>query len=200
MSQRISTWKGVFLFASTIVGAGILALPVIASKAGFLPLAAMIVVLAGVASLSGLYIAESVLADSTDSHLPALAQRHLGTWGVIAMLLGISIYVYGALIGYLVAGGQIFHTLSRGVIPVWCGTLIYFAAFQHHIGMYPITASLKEALAAELAPHLAPGRKNTAHFRHDKPLPLRLIARMVKIRRVENLARATKGPRSRRTG
>ena len=80
------------------------------------------------------------------------------------------------------------------------GTLIYFAAFQHHIGMYPITASLKEALAAELAPHLAPGRKNTAHFRHDKPLPLRLIARMVKIRRVENLARATKGPRSRRTG
>ena len=127
MSQRISTSKGVFLFASTIVGAGILALPVIASKAGFFPLAAMIVVLAGVASLSGLYIAESVLADSTDSHLPALAQRHLGTWGVIAMLLGIAIYVYGALIGYLVAGGQIFHTLSRGAIPVWVGTLIYFA-------------------------------------------------------------------------
>jgi amino acid permease len=46
MSQSISTPKGLFLFSSTIIGAGILALPVVASQAGFLPLAAMIVVYA----------------------------------------------------------------------------------------------------------------------------------------------------------
>jgi amino acid permease len=44
MSQSISTSKGLFLFSSTIIGAGILALPVVASQVGFLPLAAMIVV------------------------------------------------------------------------------------------------------------------------------------------------------------
>jgi len=69
------------------------------------------------------------------------------------------------------------------------GVLIYFAAFTDYIGMYPITTSLKEALADELAPYLAPKTKNTAHLRHDAPLPLRLIARMVRIRRAENLAR-----------
>jgi len=68
------------------------------------------------------------------------------------------------------------------------GVLIYFAAFTEYIGIYPITASLKEALADELAPYLAPKTKNTAHLRHDAPLPLRLIARMVRIRRAENLA------------
>ena len=70
------------------------------------------------------------------------------------------------------------------------GALVYFAAFEDYIGMYPITASLKEALADELAPYLAPRAKSSAHFRHDRPLPLTLIARMVKIRRAENLGRA----------
>jgi uncharacterized protein YdhG (YjbR/CyaY superfamily) len=70
------------------------------------------------------------------------------------------------------------------------GALVYFAAFQNYIGMYPITAGLKEALADDLVPYLAPKAKSTAHFRHDRPLPLNLIARMVKIRRAENMARA----------
>jgi uncharacterized protein YdhG (YjbR/CyaY superfamily) len=70
------------------------------------------------------------------------------------------------------------------------GALVYFAAFEDYIGMYPITAGLKEALRGELAPYLAPRTKSTAHFRHDTPLPVDLIARMVKIRRAENLARA----------
>jgi len=58
------------------------------------------------------------------------------------------------------------------------GALVYFAAFEDHIGMYPITAGVKEALADELGPYLAPRAKSSAHFRHDRPLPLRLIARM----------------------
>ena len=127
MAQSISTLKGIFLFSSTIIGAGILALPIAAEEAGFLPLAAMIVLVAVVSAFSGFYIAESALADQQNPYLPTLARRHLGTWGLVAMLLGISIYIYGALVGYLAAGGQIFFTLSHGAIPVWLGTLIYFA-------------------------------------------------------------------------
>ena len=126
LRNTITTTRGIFVFAATIVGAGILALPVVASEAGFLPLAAMIVGLAAVSALSGLYIAESVLADKQSAHLPSLARRSLGPWGGVAMLVGIAIYVYGALIGYLAAGGQVFHSLSHGAVPVWLGTLIYF--------------------------------------------------------------------------
>jgi len=126
MSQSISTLKGIFLFSSTIIGAGILALPIVASHAGLPPLAAMIVVMAVVSTFSGLYIAESVLAAHEPLHLPTLAERHLGVWGITAMLFGIVIYTYGALVGYLAVGGQIFFTLSGGAIPVWLGTLIYF--------------------------------------------------------------------------
>ena len=122
----MTTTKAIFLFASTIVGAGILALPVVASHAGFLPLATMLVAIAVVSSLSGFYISESVLAHVEELHLPSLAERHLGKWGLVAMLLATAIYIYGALVGYLAAGGQIFHALSNGAIPVWLGTLLYF--------------------------------------------------------------------------
>jgi uncharacterized protein YdhG (YjbR/CyaY superfamily) len=77
------------------------------------------------------------------------------------------------------------------------GTLIYFAAFAHHIGMYPITGSLRQQLADDLAPYLPPKAKGTVHFRHDAPLPLALIARFVRFRRAKNLARAKVSARAR---
>jgi amino acid permease len=86
----------------------------------------MIVLVAIVSAFSGFYIAESALADQQHPYLPTLARKHLGTWGFAAMLLGLVVYIYGALVGYLAAGGQIFFTLSHGAIPVWLGTLIYF--------------------------------------------------------------------------
>jgi amino acid permease len=122
----LSTSGGIFLFASTIIGAGILALPIVAFKAGFFPLASMIVAIAAVSAFSGLYIAESVASSDEELHLPALAKRYLGAWGMIAMLVGIGIYTYGALVGYLAAGGQIINVLSGGAMPIWTGVLLYF--------------------------------------------------------------------------
>lgn len=75
------------------------------------------------------------------------------------------------------------------------GALVYFAAFAEHIGMYPMTAGVKKQLAHSLAPYLPPKAKGSAHFRHDAPLPLALITRVVKLRRAENLARATQKKR-----
>lgn len=51
----------------------------------------------------------------------------------------------------------------------------YFAAFRHHIGIYPPLAA-PPALVAELAPWRGP--KGNLSFRHDAPLPLDLIGRL----------------------
>jgi uncharacterized protein YdhG (YjbR/CyaY superfamily) len=67
------------------------------------------------------------------------------------------------------------------------GNLIYFAGFTHHIGMYPAPRSSAE-FHDELAAY--EGGKGTVQFPHDKPLPLNLIARIVKFRAADNLARA----------
>ena len=65
--------------------------------------------------------------------------------------------------------------------------LIYFAAFQKHVGLYPAPRGAEE-FKEELAAY--GGGKGTVQFPFDKPIPFGLITRIVKFRIKENLARA----------
>lgn len=51
----------------------------------------------------------------------------------------------------------------------------YFAAFKHHIGLYPPVHGPPELLA-EIAPYAGP--KGNLAFPHKAPLPLDLIGRV----------------------
>jgi uncharacterized protein YdhG (YjbR/CyaY superfamily) len=67
------------------------------------------------------------------------------------------------------------------------GTLVYFAAFKNHIGLYPpVQGNAK--LQARLAPYAGP--KGNLKFPLDRPIPYALIARIVKFRVKQNLAKA----------
>ena len=67
------------------------------------------------------------------------------------------------------------------------GSLVYFAAFKHHIGLYPRPTTIRK-FKRELSPY--EGAKGTVRFPLDKPIPLALITKIVKFRVKENLARA----------
>ncbi len=55
-------------------------------------------------------------------------------------------------------------------------SLVYFAAWKHHIGLYPIPAA-GEALERELAPYRAV--KDTVRLPLEEPMPHQLIERVV---------------------
>ena len=60
--------------------------------------------------------------------------------------------------------------------------LVHFAAFKNHIGFYP-TPSGVEAFKQELSRY--EGAKGSVQFPIDKPMPLKLIERIVKFRAKE---------------
>ncbi len=62
--------------------------------------------------------------------------------------------------------------------------LVYFAAHEKHIGLYPAPRAI-EAFKKELSAYK--GGKGTVQFQLDKPLPLTLITKIVKFRVQENL-------------
>jgi uncharacterized protein YdhG (YjbR/CyaY superfamily) len=64
------------------------------------------------------------------------------------------------------------------------GNLVHFAAFKNHIGFYPAPTGIK-AFAQDLAQYK--GAKGSVQFPLNKPMPLDLIARIVKYRAAENL-------------
>ena len=67
------------------------------------------------------------------------------------------------------------------------GPLVYFGGFKAHIGIYATGTRLAQ-LDDELAPYKR--SKGTLQFPLDKPLPLKLIERIVKYRVKENEAKA----------
>ena len=67
--------------------------------------------------------------------------------------------------------------------------LIYFAGWKHHISIYPIPVG-DDAFNQEIAQYIA--GKGTLKFPIDKPLPLKLITKMVKLKVAESLSRTDK--------
>jgi len=72
------------------------------------------------------------------------------------------------------------------------GMLVYFAGFKEHIGFFPPVRG-DAALARALSKYAGP--KGNLRFSHDEPLPLGLIARIVRhrVRQDRERAAARKG-------
>lgn len=67
------------------------------------------------------------------------------------------------------------------------GMLVYFAGFRNHIGLFPPVrgdARLGKALARYAGP------KGNLRFSHDEPLPLGVVARIVRFRVRQDGAKA----------
>lgn len=64
------------------------------------------------------------------------------------------------------------------------GNLVYFAAFKDHLSLFPTAGGVK-AFERELTNYKS--GKGTLRFPLNEPLPLKLIARIVKFRVAENL-------------
>ena len=64
------------------------------------------------------------------------------------------------------------------------GILVYFAAFKNHIGFFPTSSGIT-AFKKELSVYK--GGKGSVQFPLDKPLPFKLIRKIVKYRVTENM-------------
>ena len=84
------------------------------------------------------------------------------------------------------------ETISYG-IPTFNlnGTyLIYFAAYKKHIGFYPVPSGIEE-IDKEFASFKTSG-KGTIQFPLNKPMPLKLITKLVKFKVKENIENVAK--------
>ena len=80
------------------------------------------------------------------------------------------------------------ETINYG-IPTFTlnGNLVHFAGYKKHIGLYPTPSGVR-AFKEELSDYEC--AKGSIKFPTDKPIPYRLITKIVEYRVEENLARA----------
>ncbi len=68
------------------------------------------------------------------------------------------------------------------------GNLVLFAAWKNHIGFYGTSDAIQETLKDELSMYA--NEKGSLKFPFNKPLPVELIKKIVKLRVAENLKNA----------
>lgn len=90
----------------TIIGAGILGMPYVISRAGLgLGLINLVVALAIIITVQ-LYLGEIALRTKKNLHLAGYAEKYLGKKGKIVMFLALAFGIYSAIVAYLIGEGE----------------------------------------------------------------------------------------------
>jgi tyrosine-specific transport protein len=121
---------GTLLIAGTMVGVGMLALPVSTAEGGFLP-AILIYLLCWCFMLcTGLLLLEVCSWMPKDSNFITMSERLLGPVGKDVCWVVYLFLFFTVMIAHVVGGGAIVGEISGQTIPVWLSTIIYVALFS----------------------------------------------------------------------
>jgi tyrosine-specific transport protein len=121
---------GTLLIAGTMIGVGMLALPVATGEGGFIP-AAVIYILCWLFMLcTGLLLLEVCAWMPKDSNLITMAHRLLGPVGkdicwVVYLFLFVTV-----MIAHVVGGGSVLSEITGGNVPTWLSMIIYVVIFS----------------------------------------------------------------------
>lgn len=113
-------------YVGTVMGVGLFGLPYVGAQSGFFILTLYILVGGTLAIIINRMYAS--VATGTDGlhRLPGYASIYLGSWGKPVAFVVKSLAIYGALLGYLIIGGQFLANLFGG--PTIIYTFIFFIA------------------------------------------------------------------------
>ncbi|MBN2112402.1 amino acid permease [Candidatus Woesearchaeota archaeon] len=104
--QKKHFYAAIATLVGTIIGAGVLGIPYIIAKAGFLTGLVNLVVLGIAVLLLYLYLGEVVLRTRGNHQLTGYAEIYLGKFGKKLMVFAMVFGIYGALIAYLIGEGE----------------------------------------------------------------------------------------------
>ncbi len=107
-------WATAFTLTGTMIGAGILGLPYVFAKSGFLIGIFWLLVLGAIMILANLYLAEITLRTKGKHQLAGYAKQYLGEKGGALMFFAVVFGIYSALLAYLIGEGQSLSQIITG--------------------------------------------------------------------------------------
>lgn len=109
-------FQAVAFLIGTVIGAGILGIPYVVQKSGIYLGIAYIIILGIFSLVINLYVGEVSLRTKGTHELTGYAEKFLGKWGKHALLITLSIEIYGALSAYLIGVSESFSS-TLGLSP-----------------------------------------------------------------------------------
>lgn len=113
----------VSILSGFTIGAGILGIPYVAAKAGFITGIAAIIIIGIATLLLNLYLGEIILRTKGSHQLTGYAERYLGKKGKVLMAAAMVFGYYGALVAYTIKVGEFLAAL---LTPLLGGSYIIY--------------------------------------------------------------------------
>ncbi|MCW1300992.1 MAG: aromatic amino acid transport family protein [Candidatus Nanoarchaeia archaeon] len=120
--------KGVAAILGTVIGAGILAIPYVFWKAGFLSGLICLIIVGLISILILLYVGEISLRTKETLQIVGLVGKYLGRKSKSLMLILQVLGIYGALIAYMIGVAEIFNSIL-GIEPPVTITIFFLLTF-----------------------------------------------------------------------
>lgn len=99
-------FEAIAILVGTIIGAGVLGIPYVVARAGFVTGLVSLVFIGFMILMLNLYLGEITSRTKGRHQLVGYADRYLGHWGKKLMTLSVLVGTYGALIAYLIGVGS----------------------------------------------------------------------------------------------
>jgi len=139
--------KALAVFLGTVIGVGIFGLPFVASKAGFFIVLFYFLFMALIAASISLIYGQVILGSEKINRLPGYVGEYLGEkWKKITFLI-IAVGLMGALLAYLIIGGQFLSSLLSSYFGG--GPILYTLLF-FILGAYLVFRGIKSISGVEL--------------------------------------------------
>ncbi|MCX6707771.1 MAG: amino acid permease, partial [Candidatus Woesearchaeota archaeon] len=121
---KLELFEAIATIVGCIIGAGILGIPYVIAKSGFITGAMLIILLGIVIIVLYLYLGEIVLRTKGKHQLTGYAEKYLGRWGKFLMMISMLVGLYGALIAYFIGEGDELSAIFGGS-PIYY-TILFF--------------------------------------------------------------------------
>jgi len=133
--QKKRLFEAIATLIGCIIGAGILGIPFVVARAGFLTGLVNIVVIGFIFLLIHLYLGEVVLRTKGNHQLTGYAEKYTGKTGKYFMFISMIIGIYGAIIAYTLGGGEALASIL-GWNSLLCSVLFFgIIAWFIYIGL-----------------------------------------------------------------
>jgi tyrosine-specific transport protein len=134
------------ILSGTIIGVGLFALPYVTLKVGFWVILGYFLVLGALVILIHLFFGELALKTPDFKRLPGFAKIYLGNWGQIAAYTSTILGIFGALLAYLIVGGEF---LTELFLPIFGGSSLIYTLFYFVIAAGLIFFGIKAIAKVE---------------------------------------------------
>jgi tyrosine-specific transport protein len=135
LKENKNFFFAISVLIGTIVGAGIFGIPYVIEKSGVIPGLFYFLILGILVTLIHLFFGEIILRTKEQCRLPGLARRYLGNWGKRLVMVSVVAGVSGALLAYLILGGEFLKILISPLLNLSSlqFTLIFWLVLSYFI-------------------------------------------------------------------